>query len=291
VAEAPSWSPDGSRIVFQHYTLGVGTGRDLSVIRVDGTGLRRITRALREDIQPAWSPDGSRIAFASNRGPGRRFGDWEIHVVRPDGRGVRALTNNGFVDREPAWSPDGSLVAFQSGRAEGRLNPELWTMRSDGSEQRRVQPAAGPSGFPVWSEQSPSWSPDGNWLVYVSNESNYPDNIVIVRPDGRDKTDLTPATPSFDLQPAWQPVCSHPGTPRPDVLRGTFVDDRLCGFAGSDSIRGGSGRDGLYGGDGNDTLSARDGSFDVVGCGSGRDEVVADRVDLVGVDCERIRRS
>jgi len=55
-------------------------------------------------------------------------------------------------------------------------------------------------------------------------------------------------------------------------------------------ISGGTGRDGLYGGEGNDSLRSQDGSFDVVGCGSGRDEVVADRVDLVGVDCERIRR-
>jgi hypothetical protein len=46
----------------------------------------------------------------------------------------------------------------------------------------------------------------------------------------------------------------------------------------------------LYGGDGNDVIRARDGSFDVVGCGPGRDAVIADRVDLVGVDCERVTR-
>jgi hypothetical protein len=28
----------------------------------------------------------------------------------------------------------------------------------------------------------------------------------------------------------------------------------------------------------------------VVGCGEGSDEVVADRVDLVGIDCERVTR-
>jgi hypothetical protein len=38
-------------------------------------------------------------------------------------------------------------------------------------------------------------------------------------------------------------------------------------------------------------LVARDGEFDVVGCGPGRDRVVADRGDLVGVDCERVSRA
>ena len=65
----------------------------------------------------------------------------------------------------------------------------------------------------------------------------------------------------------------------------------MCGFEGDDLIVGGLGRDGLHGGKGADTLQARDGSFDIVGCGGGRDRVFADRVDLVGVDCERIRRS
>ena len=39
-----------------------------------------------------------------------------------------------------------------------------------------------------------------------------------------------------------------------------------------------------------DALRSVDGIIDIVGCGSGTDTVVADRGDLVGVDCERIRR-
>jgi Ca2+-binding RTX toxin-like protein len=124
----------------------------------------------------------------------------------------------------------------------------------------------------------------------VTNETFYPDNIFIVRPDGKDKTDLTPQTQSTDADPAWQPRCSHIGTSGRDVLRGTLADDRLCGFVGPDVLSGGAGRDGLYGGDGDDVIRSRDRSFDIVGCGAGRDEVVADPVDLVGVDCERTRR-
>jgi Ca2+-binding RTX toxin-like protein len=124
----------------------------------------------------------------------------------------------------------------------------------------------------------------------VTNETNFHENVFIVRPNGRDKIDLTPETIWTDVDPAWQPVCSRPGTSRNDRLVGTGADERVCGFDGDDSIRGGSGADGLYGGYGRDLLRSADGIIDIVGCGPGADSVVADPEDLVGVDCERVRR-
>jgi Tol biopolymer transport system component len=286
----PSWSPDGSRIAFSRSTHSHIAG-DIFVMAVTGSGARRVTNTLEDNSEPAWSPNGSWIAFSSNRDPVRRISDREIFLIRPNGGGLRRLTMNDSDDASPAWSPDGTRIAFVSGRAHPGRSPELWLMQSDGRRQQRVQRASAPGGFPSWSGQNPSWSPEGQWLVYVTTETHYPENIFIVRPDGNGKIDLTPETHSVDIDPAWQPVCSHPGTPRSDRLYGTLADDRVCGFAGDDTLRGGTGRDELYGGDGNDSLRSRDGSFDVVGCGAGRDEVVADRVDLLGVDCERVRRS
>ena len=87
------------------------------------------------------------------------------------------------------------------------------------------------------------------------------------------------------------------GTPLRDTLRGlgggdTILglagDDLLDGGAGNDTLVGGKGHDLLYGRTGNDVLSVRDGVRDRVSCGSGRDRVVADQLDVVSRDCERV---
>ena len=79
-----------------------------------------------------------------------------------------------------------------------------------------------------------------------------------------------------------------------DVLLGNARHNTLDGGAGDDRLRGGRGNDRLSGGAGRDRLEGRDGNrfVDRLVCGSGRgDTALADRVDNVADDCERVRRS
>jgi hypothetical protein len=80
-----------------------------------------------------------------------------------------------------------------------------------------------------------------------------------------------------------------------DLLRGRAGNDRLDGGAGADRVFGdngadlligGRGRDRLVGGRGADLIRARDRQIDVIGCGAGRDRVVADPRDRIGRNCE-----
>ncbi len=87
---APSWHPDGKRIIFAsnmddwHADIGkYGHNFELYLINLDGTGLERITYNTVFDSFPMFSPDGKKLVWASNRNPNKPhetdifIADWE----------------------------------------------------------------------------------------------------------------------------------------------------------------------------------------------------------------------
>jgi Tol biopolymer transport system component len=81
--------------------------KNISVARLDGSGLRQLADSPRIAHYPRFSPDGKRVAFFSNR-DGSLSQIWE---VRTDGSGLRKLSD--FKDRPmfyPHYSPDGSKL-------------------------------------------------------------------------------------------------------------------------------------------------------------------------------------
>ena len=72
-------------------------------------------------------------------------GHWEIYVMGADGTNERQLTDNAAMDARPAWSPGGMEIVFHSTRDFGSdgdsvvySEVELYVMRADGSEVRRL---------------------------------------------------------------------------------------------------------------------------------------------------------
>ena len=65
---APSWHPDGKRLIFAS-NIADPKGRDFDIymIKLNGTGLERITYNNTFDGFPMFSPDGKHLVFASNR--------------------------------------------------------------------------------------------------------------------------------------------------------------------------------------------------------------------------------
>ena len=101
-AHSAAWSPDGRRLAFASDRDG---DDDIYVVRLDGTGPRKVTRNLVDDSNPRWSPDARRIVF--DRTDYER--DRRAIVIVDLTTGTEselAHSDDDFVS-EPAWQPTG----------------------------------------------------------------------------------------------------------------------------------------------------------------------------------------
>ena len=103
-------------------------------------------------------PCGQLGGVVSERGSDRlhkhRAGDYEIRI-RPNATGLTLLTHSPGNDAHAAWSPDGKWIAFSSGRGGfndelarggGQPRTDLFVMRADGTDVRRLKDDAAEEG-------------------------------------------------------------------------------------------------------------------------------------------------
>jgi TolB protein len=131
--DGPSWSPDGTRLVFTR------TG-ELSLINADGTGLIS-TGVL--GTYPAWSPDGTQIAYGGVLGNGT-----DGIFVMDMSFSSRRLTAAGPQDGTPRWSGDGHQLVFQ--RAGGPVL-QIYRVDADGSGETKLSTVTQHESWPSWS--------------------------------------------------------------------------------------------------------------------------------------------
>jgi dipeptidyl aminopeptidase/acylaminoacyl peptidase len=187
-AHNPLWSPDGRWIAF---TPDTPSGRSLSVIRTDGTGMHDVAGDLNGlDVSgpDTWSPDGVWIYFNAN-------GPTESHVFRANvpGRFSQQLTGDEVEAAAVASSPDGTKIAFMVDAGYGF---DLWVADSDGRRAHRILEQAGLGG----------WSSDGQFIVVRWKPIDIAKGgLGIVRPDGTNLTILVPYDPS--CRQGWDQSC------------------------------------------------------------------------------------
>lgn len=163
------FSRDGQWLTFQSTRDGNACDQQY-VVRVDGTGLKRVSTGHGKTTCGWFLPDGQRLFFGSSHAhdstcpprpdPSKGYvwglDRFDIYTVGRDGSNLRRLTNYNVYTAEGVLSPDGRRIVFTSLK-DGDL--DIYTMNVDGSDVRRLTTTPGYDGGP-W------WSPDGTKIVY-----------------------------------------------------------------------------------------------------------------------------
>ncbi len=186
-------SPDGTRLAVSA-RRGSQEGADIWVKQLPDGPLTRLTFGESSNYRPAWTPDGRSVLFLSDRD-----GTDAVYVKRADGTGSAELVVR--ADRaigEVLPSPDGNWLVLRT------------TYAAAGSgDIAAFRTGADTAPTPLWGaefmEVTPTLSPDGRWLAYVSNESGRPE--VYVRPF----PDVDAARWQVSTNGGWSPLWAHSG--------------------------------------------------------------------------------
>jgi TolB protein len=163
------FSPDGRWLIFQSTRDGRSCDQQY-VMRVDGSGLRRVSDGTGKTTCGYFIEGGRRIVYASthaadtacpprpdpSRGYVWRLDAFDLYTANPDGSDRRRLTSYGAYTAEATASPDGKTLVFTSLK-DGDL--DIYTMNVDGSNLRRLTNTPGYDGGAFFS-------PDGTRIVY-----------------------------------------------------------------------------------------------------------------------------
>ncbi|WCJ22645.1 hypothetical protein M5689_004724 [Euphorbia peplus] len=167
----PSCSPDGKSIVFRSGRSGEKNLYIMDAVDGEWNGsIQRLTEGPWIDTMPSWSPKGDLIAFSSNRHNPENSAVFSIYTVKTDGSDVRRIHVAGVegsseVNKERinhvCWSKDGEWMLFTSNMGSVTGEPvslpnqfqpygELYVMKVDGSELRRLTWNGYEDGTPTW---------------------------------------------------------------------------------------------------------------------------------------------
>ena len=150
----PSWSPDGTRIVFTR-------DGDVWAMDADGGDAAPLTQGEAFDTSPEWAPVGDLVAYERLVEDGAT---WTLNVVGAGGGPSLALADVSDELFTKSWSPDGREIAY--------VSP---------SEELRVVDVATGATAPLAADAyAPSWAPSGDRIAFGSSG----DLWVVARGDG-----------------------------------------------------------------------------------------------------------
>ena len=155
--EWPRLSPDGKRVAVARNDPQTQI-RDIYVIDLARGVSSRLTFDPGDDLGPVWSPDGSRIAWRSGRD-----GAFQVNQRLASGIGPEeVLVKDNVRQHFTGWSADGRFLLY--GRDDPKTRWDILLVPTEGDRQ--------PVPFlqTPFAEGPGSFSPDGRWIAYPSDD-------------------------------------------------------------------------------------------------------------------------
>jgi len=278
------FSPDGSRIVFQSEREPGNPFYQIYVLDLESGDSQRVSPGAGKTTCAFFQAGSGRILFASTHHDPhsaelqkaelearaaekqKRYAwdydpEMELYTAEQDGSGLTRLTHARGYDAEGSFSPDGRWIVFASNRqaysrelsaeeqAKLEVDPaffaEIYVMRADGSDLRRLTDAPGYDGGPfftpdgeriVWRRFAPdglvadvwtmrtdgsearritdfgsmSWAPyphpSGTYFIFTSNKHGFENfELFLVDSAGLKEPVRVTFTPGFDGLPVFSP--------------------------------------------------------------------------------------
>ena len=226
---SPAWTPDAKKIAYVSFE----TKRPAIYVQDLATGQREKLASFRGlNGAPSFSPDGQSMLFTSSL-----HGNPEIYQMNLATRALQRMTNDSAIDTEARYAPDGKSFIFTSDRGgsaqiyrynfaddsskrltfRGAFNAR-GTLSADGKKIALVHRPSGSNykvaiqdintGItniltPTSLDESPSFSPNGQMVVYATREGNR-GLLSIMSLDGRFRMNL-PSEQGEVREPAWAP--------------------------------------------------------------------------------------
>lgn len=226
---SPAWTPDGKQIAYVSFE----TKRPAIYLQDLSTGQRQVLTNFKGlNGAPSFSPDGKSMLFTSSMD-----GNPDIYRMDIATRQYERITNDSAIDTEARYAPDGKSFIFTSDRggspqiyrytfADGSTKRITFrgtfnargTLNADGQKLAMVHRPVG-SSFkvaiqdlnsgvlnvltPTNLDESPSFSPNGQMVVYATHEGNR-GLLSIISTNGQFRMNL-PSEQGEVREPAWAP--------------------------------------------------------------------------------------